>query len=51
MVFLDDKLNGITKFYYESGKLKYEIVYRDNKVTGRKYYDESGRLLQSPTSH
>ncbi len=36
MVFLNDKLNGPTKFYDESGKLKSEVIYKDNKVINRK---------------
>lgn len=37
---------GITKVYYESGKLKSEAPYKDNKIEGVvKCYYESGKLM------
>lgn len=41
----NDTLSGIIKWYYETGELKYEAIYRDNKENGlSKTYYKSGEL-------
>ena len=38
---------GTSKAYYESGKLKAEVIFKDDKLSGKfKKYNERGKLLE-----
>lgn len=42
--YVDEKLEGVTKEYYDSGELKAEIVYKQGKVESQKEFLKNGRL-------
>ena len=48
--FVDDKINGIAKVYYENGELQWETLFKDDKKDGiEKGYYESGELqMETP---
>jgi len=41
-----DYENGVQKEYYENGKLKSEITYRDGRIVKTTKYDESGNEIK-----
>ena len=48
--FKDGKMNGASKIYYPSGKIKIEEPYKNGQIDGvAKAYDESGKVIQQAT--
>ncbi|MFH1619295.1 MAG: hypothetical protein ABIG11_05255 [bacterium] len=46
LTFLNGKLEGALRRFYESGKLKSETVYGKDEVLSRKLYGENGELIK-----
>jgi hypothetical protein len=42
--YINDKLEGIARNYYENGEYKYIDTYKDGKKINRKAYTEEGQL-------
>lgn len=40
------KLEGIANYFYKNGKLRMELMYKNNRINGEfKYYSSKGELL------
>ena len=48
MRYKNGKLEGMTKGYYESGKLKAEAIFKDDKPLSVSCYDENGNKFECP---
>jgi len=42
--YKNNRLEGITKWYYESGEILYIDTYKNGQKINRKAYDERGKL-------
>ncbi|MBF1205055.1 MAG: hypothetical protein HXM13_03365, partial [Fusobacterium periodonticum] len=48
--YKNDKLEGISKIYYPSGKLQVEVNFKDNEADGIfREYDETGKIINQET--
>jgi antitoxin component YwqK of YwqJK toxin-antitoxin module len=48
--YKDGKMDGLARFYYESGQLEREVNYQNDKLTGlARFYNEDGKLAGEGT--